>query len=284
MNKPLKTAYLLRKAFMKRLFTALLILLMMTGCGNGNKEESKPDDVPEEEMVQENSFFKIDVKMLSETYDMVGKVTVSKAKYEVLENGSYKFYLTLKGPKGYHFQASSSGVNDYLSEQYDLDGNVQEISFIVSRKKLQKMDELIGCVSISDDSRTFFKILDCRTMFETELEDPNDSTYDFIDITEDGEADYGTLEKTTIKLLNYSYYEISDEEVRLSVTFASASNMKIELYNGDNQKLGVFGTTKDEETTIRFTIRKTYLEHGLQLRISKDDKTGMIDLKTDKFK
>lgn len=280
----------MRGKFMKKvLVIVFLFLMILSGCGGKKEEEQEPvenveqQEVADPEPKPEPEYVDILDSIWYESDNRVFEIY--EAKYQMLDNGSYKFFITIKAPKGYTFTAFNSGEGDiYKSDFIETTGEKQDLTFTVSEKKMREMDSLMANVWNQDGDSNFFMILDTKSLFAVTLEDSNDGTYEYIDITEDGEADYGSLETTTIELENYSYYKINEETTRYSVTFTSAPEMEVTINDDRGNLLGKIGTTEGEKTTVRFTMNDEYMAEKLQLRVSGTDGTGVIILKTENIK
>lgn len=268
---------------MKKIFVLLFcLLIILSGCG-GKEEETVPVEEPveEPEAVEEPEPQIVYVDITDDVIVDSGssvQVQIDEAKYEILPNGSYRLYLTLKGPKGYNFVSFNSGPDEvYKSEFTELNGNTQEIVLTIPEKKLRQIDDLMASVFNNDDV-CYIRLMETKYLFVLEVEDPDDGTYEYTDITEYGEADYNTLSTGTIELINYSYVKLDGDKTRFSVTFTSDPDMEMILYDPAGKAIGSLGLTESNETTIRFTIMDEFIGDGLKLHVTGEDGTGIIHL------
>lgn len=275
----------------KILVIVFLFLLILSGCGSKKEEEQEPvENVDQQEVVEpepepepEPEYIDITDSVRYEKNDKVFEIY--EVKYQILDNGSYKFYVTIKAQEGYYFFAFNSGEGDiYRSDFIELTGERQEVTLTVTEKKLREMETLMANIWKQDETDNYIQLLSTKVLFAVTVEDPNDATYEYIDITEDGEADYGTLETTTIELINYSYCKVSDDKTRYSITFTSAPEMEVTINDERGNLIGKVGMTENEETTVRFSMDDEYMSDKLQLKVSGVDGTGIITLNTESIK
>lgn len=134
---------------MKKLLIIALIVLFLNGCA----ENKNTVDITDQLMF-------MDGNTLPEE-----KVDIKKTEYEVLEDGNYRFYVTLKGPEGYRFLVFNGGQEIYRSEFFDVTGKTQKFTVDVPADVLKEMNELMGNV-FSDTENCYFRIVLTETLFE----------------------------------------------------------------------------------------------------------------------